>query len=140
MTEIFDNIRELYEFSLPCEPLRPYVEFFSESSAEKTAHLAAGNPFTVEMFPSWTPTFWINLGQPYRLSTGRDTHHIASNHDILVLRDTPTTRHNDPTDHIFTVKFYPGGLESILGLNQTKLAGRIVSLHDFLPPSLLTRI
>jgi hypothetical protein len=94
MTEIFDNIRGIYDFSLPCEPLRPFIEFFSESSREKTASLAAGNPFTVEMFPSWTPTFWINLGAPYRLTTGHSYRKISPDNDILVLRDTPTIRHN----------------------------------------------
>jgi hypothetical protein len=76
MTEIFDNIRGLYDFHLPCEPLRPYIEFFSESSPAKTALATAGNPFEVELFPSWTPTFWINLGAPYRLTIAHNSHTI----------------------------------------------------------------
>jgi AraC-like DNA-binding protein len=140
MTEIFDNIRGIYDFSLPCEPLRPFIEFFSESSREKTASLAAGNPFTVEMFPSWTPTFWINLGTPYRLTTGLSHQKISPDNDILVLRDTPTTRHNHSADHIFTVKFFPGGLQPTLGINQTSFVDRVVPLREILPTHLLDEI
>jgi len=137
MTEIFDNIRGIYDFSLPCEPLRPFIEFFSESSPDRTALLAAGRGFTIEMFPSWTPTFWINLGAAYRLTAGQNHHHISKDDDILVLRDTPTARHNHPRDHLFTVKFFPGGLEAILGFNQTKFTGRVVPLREILPARLL---
>lgn len=137
MTEIFDNIRELYDFRLPCEPLRPFIEFFSETSSRKTAHITAGNPFTVEMFPSWTPTFWVNLGAPYGLTTGSSHRKIPRGKDILVLRETPTIRHNQSSDHIFTAKFFPGGLEAILGVSQTKYIGRVVPLHEILPPVLL---
>jgi AraC-like DNA-binding protein len=137
MTEIFDNIRGIYDFTVPCEPLRPFIEFFSESSPEKTASLAAGNPFTVEMFPSWTPTFWINLGAPYRLTSGNSQQKISPGNDIFVLRDAPTTRHNHYADHIFTVKFFPGGLVPTLGINQTKFIGRVVPLREILPARLL---
>ena len=140
MTEIFDNIRGIYDFHLPCEPLRPFIEFFSESSPERTARLSAGKPFTVEMFPSWTPTFWINLGAPYRLTTGHSHQKISPDNHILVLRDTPTTRHNHCADHIFTVKFFPGGLEPTLGINQTNFIGRVVPLREILPARLLDEI
>jgi AraC-like DNA-binding protein len=137
MTEIFDNIRGLYDFSTPCEPLRPFVEFFSESSPAKTARVTLGKPFQIEMFPSWTPTFWINLGMPYQLTIASNQYDIRSDHDILILRDTHTTRYNQPADRIFTVKFFPGGLESILGANQTKLPGRVVPLREILPAGLI---
>jgi hypothetical protein len=52
MTEIFDNIRGIYDFDAPCEELHPFIEFFSESSGERTASFAASKDFTVEMFPS----------------------------------------------------------------------------------------
>jgi hypothetical protein len=35
------------------------------------------------------------------------------------------------------VKFFPGGLEATLGINQTDLTGRGVPLRDVLPPRLL---
>ena len=140
MTEIFDNIRELYDFTMPCEPLRPFVEFFSESSPGKTARIASGKPFYVEMFPSWTPTFWINLGVSYQLTVASNQYDIQAGHDILILRDTPATRHNQPADHIFTVKFFPGGLEAILGANQTKFLGRVVPLREVLPASLIREL
>jgi AraC-like DNA-binding protein len=42
-----------------------------------------------------------------------------------------------PTDHIFTVKFYPGGLEAVLGLNQAAMNKQVINLHEILPPLLL---
>lgn len=140
MTEIFDNIRQIYQFCDPVGELGSYIEFFSESSPEATAWNSAGEKFEVRMFPSWTPTFWINLGVPYRLSAGGRSCRVGQEHDVVVLRDVTTTRHNLPTDHIFTVKFFPGGLEAILGINQAKLAGRVVALEGILPGSLLQTV
>jgi hypothetical protein len=140
MVEIFDNIREIYDFHPPCEELRPFIDFFSESSPQRTARLSAGRPFTIEMFPSWTPTFWINLGTPYQLTAGQHRHDIPPDSDILVLRDAPTIRHNHPADHLFTVKFFPGGLEAILGVSQTKFIGRVVPLLDLLPAKLIDEL
>ena len=34
MTEIFDNIRKLYQFKAPCEGLVDHIDFFSESSLD----------------------------------------------------------------------------------------------------------
>lgn len=140
MTEIFDNIRGIYDFSPPCEELQPFIEFFSESSGERTALVASRKGFTIEMFPSWTPTFWINLGAPYTLTTGYGSYHIPANSDILVLRDSIMTRHNPPTDHLFSVKFFPGGLEAVLGISQTKFIGAIVRLNQVLPATLIAQI
>ena len=140
MTELFDNIRGIYDFSPPCEELQPYVEFFSESSPERTASLAARKDFVVEMFPSWTPTFWINLGAPYRLTTGHGSYLIPADSDILVLRDSIMTRHNRPADHLFSVKFFPGGLEAVLGVSQTKFIGAVVPLGHLLPAALIGQV
>lgn len=140
MTEIFDNIRGIYDFCPPCQELQPFIEFFSESSNERTASLAAEKHFTVEMFPSWTPTFWINLGAPYTLTTGYGSYDIPAGSDILVLRDSTMTRHNLPADHLFSVKFFPGGLEAVLGISQTKFIGSIVRLSQVLPPALIAQL
>jgi hypothetical protein len=140
MTEIFDNIREIYDFYLPCEPLRNFIDFFSESSPQRTERLAAGRPFSVGMFPSWTPTFWVNLGASYRLATGQGSHQIGPADDIVVVRDMTVTRYNHPTDRLFTVKFFPGGLQSILGIDQTRFIDRVVALGDILPASLLREL
>jgi AraC-like DNA-binding protein len=140
MIEIFDNIRKIYLFSPPCEELADYIEFFSESSADAT-HAFTGNAcFTVKMFPSWTPTFWINLGASYYLTLGNKHYLIASGKDILVTRDTIAERHNQPSDHLFSIKFYPGGLEAVLGIDQSSLGGRPVHLQDILPASLILLI
>jgi|GEM_PF-4537439 len=61
MVEIFEDIRKIYEFRQPCSELSPYIEFFSESSADKTARLIYQDSFSVKMFQSWTPTIWFNF-------------------------------------------------------------------------------
>ena len=140
MTEIFDDIKKIYQFSPPCGELADYIEFFSESSFEETTRWSAGKHFTVKMFPSWTPTFWINLGTPYQLVSGRDIHLIKPQDDILILRDSIVTRHNLSSDYIFTVKFFPGGLEAILGINQAKFINTVIDLKTILPARLLQSI
>ncbi|SEL53458.1 hypothetical protein SAMN04488505_102487 [Chitinophaga rupis] len=140
MVEIFDNIRKLYNFSGPCPELSDYIEFFSESSPAATSLHAANECFTVKMFPSWTPTIWINLGAPYHLVTGKDCHMIHPAEDVLVLRDSIVTRYNQPSDHIFTVKFFPGGLERILGIPQAKFISQVVALKHIIPPALIQQV
>lgn len=140
MVEIFDNIRQLYNFSAPCPELEDYIEFISESSFEETALHANNSPFTVKMFPSWTPTIWINLGVPYSLITANNSYHISAADDVLILRDSITERHNLPSDYIFTVKFFPGGLEAVLGINQAQFTDKIVALKDILPAMLIHQV
>ena len=140
MVEIFDNIRKIYKFSSPCPELSDYIEFFSESSLEETNKYIANKCFTIKMFPSWTPTIWINLGEPYRLCLGEDRYFIRREDDILILRNSAAERHNLPTDHIFTVKFFPGGLEAILDINQSKFINKIVDLNAVIPVQLIQRI
>lgn len=88
MVEIFDNIGKIYQFSLPCEELASYIEFFSESSPDATYAFAGNTCFTVKMFASLTPTFWINLGTPYYLTLGNKRFLIPADKDILLTRDT----------------------------------------------------
>ncbi|MFC5412367.1 helix-turn-helix domain-containing protein [Larkinella bovis] len=140
MTEIFENIRKLYQFHVPDNELADFIEFFSESSATETFRHVANNRFNIRMFPSWTPTFYINLGEPYQLSVGPRNYQIGSRTDVLILRNTLVERYNLPTDHILTVKFFPGGLEAVLGINQAQLADQVVNLETVLPPALLQHI
>ncbi|MGA0559905.1 helix-turn-helix domain-containing protein [Larkinella sp. VNQ87] len=140
MTEIFENIRKLYQFYVPDNELADFIEFFSESSATETFRHVANNRFSIRMFPSWTPTFYINLGAPYLLTVGARQHEISSRTDVLILRNTLVERHNLPTDHILTVKFFPGGLEAVLGINQAQFVDQVVNLETVLPPGLLHQI
>lgn len=140
MVEIFQNIRKIYTFSQPCEELQDHIEFFAETSLEKTRQYLSGECFTVKMFPSWTPTLYINLGQPYYITVGNRPHLIKANEDILILRNSIVERHNLPTDNIFTVKFNPGGLEAILGINQAKCIDQVINLSIILPPLLLHQL
>lgn len=70
MVEIFDNIRKIYTFTEACPELADHIEFFSESSVESTQKYIGNSNFSVKMFPSWTPTFYINLGAPYLIAVG----------------------------------------------------------------------
>ncbi|PWG80325.1 helix-turn-helix domain-containing protein [Pararcticibacter amylolyticus] len=140
MIEIFQNIREIYDFTAPCGELMPYIEFFSESSAEKCELYFDRGHASVTMFESWTPTFYINLTGGYVIDVGGKHHNIGNGKDILILRNGLVTRHNQPGDRIFTVKFYPGGLEAVLGLNQVSMGDRVVSLNRILPQTLLTML
>ncbi|HEY4197018.1 MAG TPA: helix-turn-helix domain-containing protein [Mucilaginibacter sp.] len=140
MVEIFDNIRKIYTFTEACPELAEHIEFFSESSVESTQKYIVNSNFSVKMFPSWTPTFYINLGAPYLIAVGQQQHCINAKQDILILRDSIVERFNTPSDNIFTVKFYPGGLEAVLGLSQLKCVGRMVDLGTILPVKLLSQI
>lgn len=140
MVEIFDNIRKLYNFSPPCPELEDYIEFFSESSFGETALHANSKSFTVKMFASWTPTIWINLGAPYQLTSGDKCYTIGVSNDVLVLRDSIVERYNLPSDYIFTVKFFPGGLEAVLGVNQANFISKVVALNNVLPAMLIHQI
>lgn len=140
MVEIFENIRKIYTFREPCDELADHIEFFSQSSYEDTKRHIAGGNFSVKMFPSWTPTFYINLGAPYEITVGIKRYFIKATEDILILRDTIVERFNTPLDNIFTVKFYPGGLEAVLNVKQPKLADQVINLNSILPERLLERL
>jgi len=140
MVEIFQNIRKIYTFQQPSEELAEHIEFFSESSIEATQQHVSGKNFSVKMFASWTPTFYINLGSPYEILVGNKHHFIAADEDILILRNSIVERYNTPTDNIFTVKFYPGSLEAVLDIKQRLLADKVISLKKILPAKLLKKI
>ena len=137
MLEIFDDIRKIYTFSPPCEELSEHIEFFSESSFEATSRHVGKECFTVKMFPSWTPTFYINLGEPYYLTLNGNRYFIKAGDDVLILRDSIVERHNLPADHIFTIKFFPGGLEAVFGINQTSLINKAVNANRIIPSALI---
>lgn len=136
MIEIFQNIREIYDFTCPCGELLPYVEFFSESSAEKCGlHFDKGHA-SVTMFESWTPTFYLNLTGPYVIDIGAHRYQIAGQQDILILRNGAVTRYNGPGDRIFTLKFYPGGMEAVLGVSQLLLRDMTTDIGQLFPMAL----
>lgn len=140
MVEIFDNIHKIYQYQAPCGELADYIEFFSESSPQATREHIANERFNVRLFPSWTPTFWFNLGSPYQLLIGNKSYSVQSEEDVLLLRNSIVERYNLPTDHIFTVKFSPGGFESIFGIKQSVLGDALVNLVIFIPLQLIQQI
>lgn len=140
MIEIFDNIRRLYRFSLPTEGLSSFIEFFSETDLPTATSIIQEQRFTVKLFPSFTPTIWLNLGSPYQLYNGKHCHQINEQTDVLVLRSQTIERRNAPTDNIFTVKFLPGGFEAIFGISQTKIADDVVMLNQLMPDKIINSI
>ncbi|WP_300599027.1 AraC family transcriptional regulator [Niabella sp.] len=139
MTEIFQDIRKTYNFFRPVE-LADFVEFYGETCDAKTELFLKGQAYTIKMFPSWTPTFYINLGRSYKMSIGKQLFHIRRESDVLILRDRITERFNHPDDHIFITKFYPGGLESVLGMRQSEMTEPVYDLRQVLPPVLIQQI
>jgi AraC-like DNA-binding protein len=140
MVEIFDNIRKLYQFQAPCPELAQHIEFFSETSLEATNHYIQAATFTVKLFPSFTPTIWLNLGSPYHLKNGDQLHLIDAHADILLLRNEIVERKNLPTDNIFTVKFNPGGFEAVFGIPQTKIGSHVINVNHFIPDTILRKL
>jgi AraC-like DNA-binding protein len=140
MVEIFNNIRKLYRFETPCEELVDYIEFFSETSLDATRQYVGTNAFTVELFPSYTPTIWINLGSSYQLKNGNRWYYIDKDKDVLLLRSEIVERRNLPTDNIFTVKFNPGGFEAVFGMEQEKIGCNIIYLDELVAPSIIRKL
>jgi len=140
LKEIFEPIKSLYYFDLPCEELVPYIEFFGESAPHRYHFWTGGNNFRIEMYPSWTPTMYVNIGPSYQMTVRTKIITVGAGEDVLLLRDGYVCRHNQPDDYIFTVKFFPGGLEAVLGLSQLPLIGNVVGLSEILPAGLLMQV
>jgi hypothetical protein len=140
MVEIFDNIKKIYQFADPCSELAEHVEFFSETSQAESLRYFPGGPFAVKMFPSWTPTVWVNLNSPYKLDLDNRQYSIGSQTDIFVLRNSIVSRYITASDKIFTVKFFPGALYSIFGINQLHLINKVVPAMDIIPAKLIGKI
>jgi AraC-like DNA-binding protein len=140
MVEIFDDIRKLYQFESPCSELAEYIEFFSETSLVATDRYITTEKFSVRLFPSYTPTVWINLGAPYHLKNGNNYHLIGTQTDILLLRNEIVERVNLPTDNVFTIKFFPGGLEAVFGISQTSIGSDIVDAAHIIPLPVIQKL
>ncbi|MFN8355093.1 MAG: hypothetical protein U0Y10_11635 [Spirosomataceae bacterium] len=104
-----------------------YIEFFSESDLVVTDQKAGDNPFSIKLFPSYTPTFWISLGTDYTLRTATEAKGVGDSKRVLVLRNNTLERVNSPKDHIFTIKFKPCGFEVIFGVPQSQIGNEF---HD----------
>ena len=140
MIEIYHDIRKLYLFRRPSGELADLIEFFSESSPAAMYRHIGTEVFTVKLFPSFTPTIWINLGTPYLLQNGTEQHAIRSNDDIIILRNEIVERTNLPTDNIFTIKFNPGGFEKILGISQSVISSHVLPVTHFIPAVVIRKL
>ncbi|MGI4734247.1 MAG: helix-turn-helix domain-containing protein [Janthinobacterium lividum] len=140
MVEIFQDIRQAYDFDRPCEALAPYVEFYAQSAR---AHLPSPGALAYHsstMFASWTPTCYINLGPAYVIDLAHMRYTVRAGEDVVLLRNTTVTRHKRATDNLFTLKFYPGGLEAVLGISQVQFTNRLVPLTQVLPMPLVAHL
>jgi len=140
MVEIFQDIRQAHDFSQPCAALAPYVEFYAQSARPQFPAPGALAYQSSTMFASWTPTCYINLGPAYLLDLARTRHTVRAGEDVLLLRNTTVARHKSAADNLFTLKFYPGGLEAVLGISQVQFASRLVPLTQVLPAPLLAHL
>lgn len=140
VTEIFENLKRFFVFAEPSLALQEYVEFFAESSAVQKEAGDSTNVFACRMFPSYTPTFFINLTGDYRLQLDQQRFHIPAKQDVLLLRDTSVQRFNSSADNIFTVKFHPGILRQLFDVEPAQLAGSLLALDALLPKALLQAI
>lgn len=141
MTEIFDDIRKLYLFRKPGPGLSQYIEFFSETSLEATSQHIRTDTFSVKLFPSFTPTIWLNMGDSsYELLNEGKITRVGKSSNILVLRSTTLERMNLATDNIFTIKFLPLGFEAIFGISQATIGNGIVNADEILGMSVIKKI
>jgi len=67
-------------------------------------------------------------------------HFIDSGKDVLLLRDRIVERQNLPTDNIFTIKFTPGALEIILGIEQRKIIHNIFDATEVIPGRIIRQM
>lgn len=140
MVEIYNNIRLLYRFLKPVPQLAHLIDFFSETATESVNEYVDGKDFTIKLFPSYTPTIWINLGSPYYLKSNSYCRQIEKDSDILLLRDTTVEKINLVTDKTFTIKFNPGGIETIFGISQQEIADQIIPANAIIPESLIKKL
>jgi AraC-like DNA-binding protein len=140
MVEIFQNIRQAHDFSQPCAALAPYVEFYAQSARTQLPPPGALAYQSSTMFASWTPTCYINLGPAYLIDLAHTRYTVRAGEDVLLLRNTTVARHKRATDNLFTLKFYPGGLEAVLGISQVQFVSRLVPLTHVLPEPLLKHL
>jgi AraC-like DNA-binding protein len=140
MTEIFDDIRKLYVFRVPCPELAEFIEFFSETSPDAADKHLTEDTFTVKLFASFTPTIWLNMGTSYELYKEGTATRIDKTADILVLRSTTLERKNLFTDNIFTIKFLPLGFEAIFGISQAAIGDGILKADDILGTDIIKKV
>lgn len=140
MTEIFDDIRKLYVFRTPCPELAEHIEFFSETSLEASNLYIREDTFNVKLFPSFTPTIWLNMGASYQLLNDGKSINVEKSSDILVLRSTTLERKNLAADNIFTIKFLPMGFEAIFGISQAEIANDIVNADEILGADVIKKV
>ncbi len=138
MVELFDDITQQYQFRAPCQELSGLIEYFWESAPDPKA--APDRPFSVTLFPSWTPTLSVNLGAPHQLSLGKDHYVIQSGDAFLTFRNCTAYYRYPPGHYKFGLKFYPGGMNAIFTDAAAVLTAKLLPLHAFVPVTLVDKL
>ena len=138
MIEIFDDITQQYQFRPPCQELSSLIEYFWESSSD--SKVTPDSPFSVKLFPSWTPTLSINIGTPHRLRLGKDQYVIHSGDAFLTFRNCTAQYSYLPGHHKFGVKFFPGGMNAILTEVTAVLTAKLIPLQAVVPTTLISTL
>jgi AraC-like DNA-binding protein len=140
MIEIFDDIRQFYNFWKPTSELREYIEFYSETSIDSVEKSINHEQYSIKLFPSFTPTIWINLGHPYQLFNNNCVNQIGKSEDVIVLRNQALIREVTFNDKIFTIKFLPLGFEKLFGFSQSSLQHSYYDASDLLGKEVLRKL
>jgi AraC-like DNA-binding protein len=80
------------------------------------------------------------LGSCYQLKNGSTYQVVNEYTDVLLLRNEIVERRNLPTDNIFTVKFNPGGFETIFGISQTTIGSDVIPVENIIPAALIKKL
>jgi AraC-like DNA-binding protein len=138
MVEIFDDITQQYQFRAPCPELSGLIEYFWESAPDPK--VTPDGPFSVTLFPSWTPTLSINLGTPHQLSLGKDQYVIRSGDAFLTFRNCTAYYRYTPGHYKFGLKFFPGGLNAIFPDADAVLTAKLIPLQSLVPAALVGKL
>jgi AraC-like DNA-binding protein len=137
MVEIFDDITQQYQFRAPCPELSGLIEYFWESAPDAKA--VPDGPFSVTLFPSWTPTLSINLGTPHQLRLGKDQYVIQSGDAFLTFRNCTAYYRYAPGHYKFGLKFFPGGMHAIF-TDAAGLTAKLIPLQVLVPAALVSKL
>lgn len=140
MQEIFDPITSRYKFHTPCTALAPFIEYFWESTFDDHNNAIRADLFTIKLFPSFTPTFLINLGDSYRVVSGEHNYMPGPADDLLVCRNKIVEYRHTRDNKLFGVKFFAGALQSLLNTSLAGTIGKALSLDQLISSSVIKKI
>lgn len=140
MQEIFDPITSRYKFYTPCGGLAPFIEYFWESAFDEDNNPLKDALLTIKLFPSFTPTFLINLGDSYRFASGEHNYMPGPADHVLVRRNKIVEYRHTPGNKLFGVKFFAGGLQSLLNTSLPGTTDKALPLDQVISSRVIKKI